>query len=146
MPDDAEMGPIDYLVMEFDDDRMTGESLPLLTDLVDRGIIRILDLVFVRKASDGSTTSVTIAELEAAEDLGLTVFEGAGSGIVDETDIEEVGRVLEPGRVAVIVIYENAWAAPLVGALRRSGAKLVAGGRITVDDLLSALDAVEAAV
>jgi len=144
MTDDAtEMGPIDFLVMEFDGDRMTGESLPLLVDLVDRGIIRILDLVFVRKAADGEVTTLTIAEIDADEGLDLTVFEGAWSGLVDQDDIDEAGQVLAAGRVAVLVVYENSWAAPLVGALRRSGAQVVAGGRITVDALLGALDATE---
>jgi len=144
MTDDAsEMGPIDFLVMEFDGDRMTGESLPLLVDLVDRGIIRILDLVFVRKAADGVVTTLTIAEIDADEGLDLTVFEGAWSGLVDQDDIDEAGQVLAAGRVAVLVVYENSWAAPLVGALRRSGAQVVAGGRITVDALLGALDATE---
>ncbi len=147
MSDDArEMGPIDYLVMEFPGDRMTGESLPLLVDLVARDIIRILDLVFVRKAPDGSVISMTTAELEKDEDLDLTVFDGAGSGLVDDSDIAAAGRVLEPGRIAVIVVYENSWASPLVGALRRSGAQVVAGGRITVEVLLGALEAAEATV
>ena len=140
----TEMGPIDYLVMEFAGDRMTGESLPLLVDLVARDVIRILDLVFVRKASDGSVVSMTTAEMERDDDLDLTVFDGAGSGLVDDADIAEAGRVLEAGRVAVIVVYENSWASPLIGALRRSGAQVVAGGRITVETLLGALDATDA--
>lgn len=143
MTDDAsEMGPIDFLVMEFDGDRLTGESLPLLVDLVDRRIIRILDLVFVRKTG-GAVNTLTIAEIDAEEGLDLSVFEGAWSGLVDRDDIEEAGRVLADGRVAVLVVYENSWAAPLVGALRRSGAQVVAGGRITVDELVGALDATE---
>jgi len=143
MTDDAsDMGPIDFLVMEFDGDRLTGESLPLLVDLVDRGIIRILDLVFVRKTG-GVVSSLTIAEIDAEEGLDLTVFEGAWSGLVDRDDIDEAGQVLADGRVAVLVVYENSWAAPLVGALRRSGAQVVAGGRITVDALVGALDATE---
>jgi hypothetical protein len=143
MTDDAsEMGPIDFLVMEFDGDRLTGESLPLLVDLVDRGIIRILDLVFVRKTG-GVVSTLTIAEIDAEEGLDLTVFEGAWSGLVDQDDIDEAGQVLADGRVAVLVVYENSWAAPLVSALRRSGAEVVAGGRITVDALVGALDATE---
>lgn len=143
MTDDAsEMGPIDFLVMEFDGDRLTGESLPLLVDLVDRGIIRILDLVFVRRTG-GVVSTLTIAEIDAEEGLDLTVFEGAWSGLVDREDIDEAGQVLADGRIAVLVVYENSWAAPLVGALRRSGAQVVAGGRITVDELVGALDATE---
>jgi hypothetical protein len=140
--DGSEMGPIDFIMMEFHGDRMTGESLPLLVDLVDRGIIRVLDLVFVRKTG-GVVSTLTIAEIDAEEGLDLTVFEGAWSGLVDQDDIVEAGQVLAEGRVAVLVVYENSWAAPLVGALRRSGAEVVAGGRITVDALLGALDATE---
>ncbi len=146
MTDDApEMGPIDYLVMEFATERMTGESLPILRDLAAAGTIRILDLAFVRKDADGAVASLTIAELDADEDLDLTVFDGAGSGLVDRDDLEEAGRVLEPGRAAVLVVYENSWAAPLVGALRRSGAQVVAGGRIPHQELLDALTATETA-
>jgi hypothetical protein len=141
--DTTEMGPIDFLVMEFDGDRLTGESLPLLVDLVDRKIIRLLDLVFVRKALDGAVTALTIAEVDAEEGLDLTVFEGVWSGLVDQDDIDEAGQVLAPGRVAVLVVYENSWASPLVGALRRSGAQVVAGGRIPVEALVGALDATE---
>jgi hypothetical protein len=146
MTDDAlEMGPIDYLVMEFATERMTGESLPILRDLAAAGTIRILDLAFVRKEADGAVTSLTIAELDADEDLDLTVFDGAGSGLVDRDDLTEAGQVLEPGRAAVLVVYENSWAAPLVGALRRSGAQVVAGGRIPHEELLDALTASETA-
>jgi hypothetical protein len=140
-----EMGPIDYLVMEFATERMTGESLPILRDLAAAGTIRILDLAFVRKEADGAVTSLTIAELDADEDLDLTVFDGAGSGLVDHDDLDEAGQVLEPGRAAVLVVYENSWAAPLVGALRRSGAQVVAGGRIPHEELLDALTASETA-
>ena len=144
MTDDApEMGPVDYLVMEFATERLTGESLPMLLDLVDAGTIRILDLAFVRKDNDGAVTSLNVAELDAEDGLDLTVFEGAGSGLVDRDDLEEAGLVLEPGRMAVLLVYENTWAAPLVGALRRSGAQLVAGGRIPHDALLDALTATE---
>ena len=106
--DDAlEMGPVDYLVMEFATERMTGESLPMLLDLAERGTIRILDLAFVRKETDGAVTSLAIAELDTDEDLDLTVFEGAGTGLVDRGDLDEAGRVLEPGRAAVLVVYEK---------------------------------------
>ncbi len=142
----ATMGPIDYLVMEFAGERLTGESLPLLIDLVDRGIVRILDLVVIRRAPDGSVTTLTLTEVDVDDDLDLTAFDGVWSGVIDQTDIDEAGQVLEAGRVAVLLVYENTWAAPLVGALHRSGAQVVAGGRITVDALLGALDAAESAV
>ncbi|MEU3463570.1 DUF6325 family protein [Streptomyces sp. NPDC006733] len=140
-----EMGPIDYLVIEFPGNRMTGEGLPLLLDLVDRGIIRILDLTFVRKEPDGSVAGIQIGDLDGDGVAELTVFQGASSGLVQQDDLREVGAALEPGSSAGILVYENLWAAPLATALRRGGAQLAAGGRIPVQALLAALDATEAA-
>ena len=145
MTDDLEqMGPIDYLVVEFPGSRMTGEGLPLLVDLVDRGIIRILDFVFVKKELDGSVRGIAIADLDHDGKLDLAVFEGASSGLLDDEDLGDAGGVLEPGSSAGILVYENVWAAPLATALRRGGAQLVAGGRIPVQAILAALDAAEA--
>ena len=145
MTDDLEqMGPIDYLVVEFPGSRMTGEGLPLLVDLVDRGIIRILDLVFVKKELDGSVRGIEVADLDHDGKLDLAVFEGASSGLLDDEDLGDAGGVLEPGSSAGILVYENVWAAPLATALRRGGAQLVAGGRIPVQAILAALDAAEA--
>jgi hypothetical protein len=144
MTDLDEMGPIDYIVVEFPGSRMTGEGLPLLVDLVDRGIIRILDLVFVKKELDGSVNGVAIADFDQDGKLDLAVFEGASSGLVAQDDIEEAGGVLEPGSSAGILIYENRWAAPFARALRRGGGQLVASGRIPVQAVLAALDAAEA--
>ncbi|MER5537589.1 DUF6325 family protein [Streptomyces mirabilis] len=137
------MGPIDYIVVEFPGNRMTGEGLPLLVDLVDRGVIRILDLMFVRKEEDGSVVGMEIADLTGDGALDLAVFEGASSGLLGEDDIEEAGSALEPGNSAGILVYENLWAAPFATALRRGGAQLVASGRIPVPAVLAALDATE---
>jgi hypothetical protein len=145
MTDDLDtMGPIDYLVVEFPGSRMTGEGLPLLVDLVDRGIIRILDLVFLRKELDGSVTGVALADLDADGELDLAVFEGASSGLLSSDEIEDAGTVLEPGSSAGLLVYENLWAAPFAAALRRGGGQMVASGRIPVQAALAALDAAEA--
>ncbi|MFF2130647.1 DUF6325 family protein [Streptomyces olivochromogenes] len=137
------MGPIDYIVVEFPGNRMTGEGFPLLVDLVDRGVIRILDLMFVRKEEDGSVVGMEIADLTGDGALDLAVFEGASSGLLGEDDIGEAGSALEPGNSAGILVYENLWAAPFATALRRGGAQMVASGRIPVPAVLAALDATE---
>lgn len=139
-----ELGPIDYLVVEFPGNRMTGEGLPLLVDLVDRGLIRILDLTFVRKEEDGSVSGLEIADLTGDGELDLAVFEGASSGLLGQDDIEEAASALEPGSSAGVLIYENRWAAPFAAALRRGGARMVASGRIPVPAILAALDSTEA--
>ena len=140
-----ETGPIDYLVVEFPGNRMTGEAFPLLVDLVDRGLIRILDLVFVRKDLDGSVAGLELADLNGDGQLDLSVFDGASSGLLGEDDIREAGEAVQPGSSAGILIYENVWAAPFAGAVRRSGGQLVASGRIPIQAILAALDASEQA-
>jgi hypothetical protein len=139
-----QMGPVDYLVVEFPGNRMTGEGLPLLVDLVDRGIIRILDLVFVMKDVEGNLHGLAVADLDGDGELDLAVFEGVSSGLLDEEDIAEASDVLEPGSSAGILVYENTWAGPFAAALRRGGGQLVASGRIPVQAVLAALDAAEA--
>jgi hypothetical protein len=139
-----ELGPIDYAVIEFPPDRRPdGSALPLLRDLVDRGIVRVLDLAFIRKDADGSIVGVDIADAGLQGDIDVTLFAEASSGLVGDDDLEEVGAILEPGSAAAVLIYENCWAAPFATALRRNGAQLVASGRIPVQAVLAALDALE---
>ena len=141
----TEPGPVDYLVVEFPGNRMIGEALAKLVDLVDAGTIRLLDLVFVRRELDGSTLAVEIADLDSDGDLDLAVFEGASSGLIGAEDVDAAASVIEPGSSAGVLVYENTWAAPLAGAVRRAGGVLVAGGRIPVEDVLATLDDLEAA-
>ena len=144
MTDELEtMGPIDYIVVEFPGNRMTGEAFPLLVDLVDRGLIRIIDLVFIRKDADGSVTALDISDIDRDGSLDLAVFQGASSGLLGSDDLEEAAKALEPNSSAGVLVYENVWAAPFASALRRGGAQLVAGGRIPVQAILAALDATE---
>lgn len=140
---DTEVGPVDYIVIEFPGSQMTGEGMPLLLDLVDRGTIRILDLMFVTKEIAGTTRAVKIADLDGDGRLDLAAFEGASSGLLGDDEIQDAGSVLVPGSSAGILVYENLWAAPFVGALRRGGAQLVASGRIPAQTLLDAVESVE---
>ena len=139
------MAPIGYLVVEFPGNRMTGEALPMLVDLVDRGIVRILDLAFVRKEDDGRVTTLSQVDLERMKVLEATLFEGVASGLLGQDDLDEAAKALTPNSSAAVLIYENTWAAPFAAALRRSGAQLVASGQIPVQALVDALDATEPA-
>jgi hypothetical protein len=137
------LGPISYLVVEFPGSKMTGEGFSVLVDLVEQGVIRILDLVFVSKAQDGSLGIITLADLDHDGTLDLAVFEGVSSGLVGQDDLAEAAPVISPGSSAAILIFENRWATPFIQALRRGEAELVAAGYIPQDDLVAALDAAE---
>jgi hypothetical protein len=144
---DIEVGPVDYLVVEWPaGTQPTGEGLKHLVDLTDRGLIRVLDLAFVRKNEDGTVDGLLVADLDQDGTLDLAEFEGASSGLLSDHDYDEAGAALEPGASAAILIYENRCAAPFAAAVRRSGAELIASGRIPVDALLEALEESEAAV
>ena len=134
-----EMGPIDYIVIEWPGRQPTGAAAPLIVDLVDRGIIRILDVAFIVKGDDG-----TVAAIEASDLDGFDEFEGASSGLLGEDDLREAASALEPGTSAAVLVWENRWAASVAVALRRSGGQLVASGRIPIQAVLASLDALEA--
>ena len=142
MDETVEMGPIDYILVEWPGRQPNGEVAPHLVDLVGRGLIRILDLAFIAKDEDGSVAGLELADLGdgAAE---LSVFEGASSGLISDDDLGEAGAALEPGTSAALLVYENTWAAPFAAAVRRSGGQLVASGRIPVEAIAAALDAAE---
>jgi Family of unknown function (DUF6325) len=146
MADNAEaMGPISYLIVEFPGNKMTGEGLPILVDLVERGLIRILDFLFVTRDADGSLSAIELQDLDLDGDIDVAVFEGVSSGLLDEGDLSDAASVIEPGSSAGILLFENRWARSFTQALRRGGAELVAAGYIPRDALEASLDAAEAA-
>jgi hypothetical protein len=138
------MGPIDYLIVEWPGRQPDGSAAPHLIDLVDRGLIRVIDLAFITKGEDGTVARLEIADL--GDEIGVFAeFEGAATGLLSEEDAGEAANALEPGTSAALLVYENLWAAPFAAAVRGSGGQLVASGRIPVQDLIDALDAAEAA-
>jgi len=144
MSDDAEaIGPVSYLIVEFPGSKMTGEGLPILVDLVDQGIIRILDLLFVKRDEDGTLTTAELTDIDGDGELDLMIFEGAASGLLDESDLADAATVVEPGSSAAILLFENRWAIPFTQALRRGGAEVVAAGYVPLDALAASLDATE---
>jgi Family of unknown function (DUF6325) len=143
---DEQFGPIDVVVIGYPPGApMTGEAIPLLLDLVDRGIIRVLDARFVRKDPDGTFSGFDFADLDEDTVGDLAVFAGATSGLLGDDDTATAAAEIEPGSAAAMIVYENRWAAPFIGAVRRNGGVLIANERIGVQELLGALEAAEAA-
>ena len=140
-----ELGPIDIVVIAYPAGApMTGDAVPIFVDLVERGIIRVLDVLFVIQNEDGTVSGFEASDLDGDSIGDLKVFEGASSGLLGEDDVASVGETLEPGTAAVMIVYENRWAAPFAAAVRRNGGVLVANHRITAQELMDAIDTADA--
>ncbi len=141
------LGPIDIVVIGYPAGApMRGDAVPIFLDLVDRGIIRVFDALVVKKNDDGTVSGLDLADLDEDSAGDLTVFTGAATGMLGNEDAEVVAAQLEPGEAAVLIMYENRWAAPFAAAVRRNGGRLIASERISTQDLMDALEAAEAAV
>jgi hypothetical protein len=143
---ELELGPVDIVLIGYPPGApMTGEAAPMLVDLVDRGVIRVLDVLFVTKAEDGTVAGFDARALGPDRLAEFFVFDGATTGLIGDDDVAKAGEILEPGASAVLLVYENRWAAPFIAAVRRNGGVLIAAERVGADDLMDALDAAEAA-
>jgi Family of unknown function (DUF6325) len=139
----VDVGPIDYLALEFPGARLTGEGMSILVDLVDRGIIRILDMRALVRDDEGNVTAIAISDLDGDGTLDLALFQGVESDLLDDEDLEQAAALVGPGNAAALVVYENTWAGPFVSAMRRAGAEVVASGRIPADAVHARLEALE---
>lgn len=137
-------GPVDFLLLEFQGKEFKGEVAAAIMDLVAKGIVRIFDLLVVVKEADGTVSGFNVEDLSADSLGGFEIFEGAQSGLVGEEDVTEVAEALAPGTIAALIVYENTWAIPFVRAARDAGGEVVASARIPAQDVMDALDAVEA--
>ena len=141
-----EIGPIDIVVIAFPaGSPMTGEGAKRLMDLVENGTIRVLDAMFVMKNDDGSYSGFEARDLDDKNVGDFAVFDGASSGLLGDDDVATAADAIEPGSAAVVIVYENRWAAPFVAAVRRNGGVVVDNQRIPVQTIVDALDAAEAA-
>jgi uncharacterized membrane protein len=142
--DGAELhGPIDFVLIEFPGDRITGEAAAEVIRLSDAGIIRLWDAVIIGKDADGTVRGIEISDLDPESAGGFTAVAGSRSGLVDDSDIAEAGAALEPGTFAALLVYENAWAVPFITAAYRNGGQVVASARIPADVVNAALDALD---
>jgi len=134
------VGPIDYLAVEFPGAKLKGEALSALLDLVEGGMIRVLDLRVARVDTDGTVTAAEITDLDGDGTLDLAVFSGVVSGLIDDDDVAQSASLIEPGNAVGLLLYENTWARPFVAALKRADAEVIASGRIPATDVMAALD------
>ncbi|WP_329000128.1 DUF6325 family protein [Kribbella sp. NBC_00709] len=142
MPEAEVHGPIDYVLIEFTGNRLTGRAAEELVNLVERGIVHVYDVMVVGKDGNGSVYSVDLAEA-SGQVGGFTDLAGARSGILADDDLREVAGAMQPGTLAALIVYENTWAIPFVAAALESGGTLIAGGRVPAQDVMEVLDALE---
>jgi hypothetical protein len=139
--DIAELGPIDWIVVEFPGSKFNGEIAPALADLVDRDLVRVLDLLVLKKESDGTLEAFELTDLDDAEVGGFRSHEQELAMLLSEEDVNAVAAAIEPGSSAAVLVWENRWAAPFGAAVRRAGGQLVASGRIPIQAMLAAIEA-----
>ena len=142
-PDDDELGPIDFLAVEFPGGRITTGGFERLLALADGGVIGILDVEFVASNGDGNARKVDVQELGNLGGADLGAWTGASSGLLDDSDLQQIAAAIRPGSIAAVVVYENRWVFSVVDAWRREGASLIADGGLSADELVAALDATE---
>jgi Family of unknown function (DUF6325) len=140
---DDELGPVDFLAIEFPGGRLTAGGFESLLSLADQGIVDILDMEFITKDADGKSKKIDVWEFAVPEGVDLSAWAGASSGLLDDSDVADISAAMQPGSVAVVVIYENRWVLGLADTWRRNGARLIASGGLAVDDIVAALDATE---
>lgn len=143
MPDTEVHGPIDYVLLEFTGNKLTGRAADELVSLVERGIVHVYDVMVVGKEVDGSIYMVDLAE-SSGQAGEFAVLDGARTGLLAEDDLREVAGAMQPGSLAALIVYENTWAIPFVAAALESGGQMIAGGRIPAQDVMDVLDAMEA--
>jgi hypothetical protein len=136
-----ELGPVDWIVVEFPGSKLTGEIAPVLKDYVDRGLIRVLDLLFLKKDDDGSFEAFEASDLEDSEIGGLRAYETELAMLLSEQDVADLAEAIEPGSSAAVLVWENVWAAPFGAAMRHAGGQLAASGRIPIQAVLAAIEA-----
>jgi hypothetical protein len=138
-----ELGPVDWIVVEFPGSKFNGQIAPALLDLVERDLVRVLDLLVLKKDADGSLEAFELSDLDEGEIGGLREYESELAMLLSEEDVTSLAAAIEPGSSAGVLVWENTWAAPFASAVRRSGGQLVASGRIPIQALLAAVEADE---
>lgn len=143
MTDIQEMGAIDWLLLEAHDKELNGELVPPLLDLVDRRLIRIIDVLILVKRGEGDFDALTTSDLDPAQVGDLGPLAGASSGLLSDDDAAEAAALMEADSIGLLIVYENLWSVPFAVAARRAGGLLIARGHIPTQAILATLDALE---
>jgi len=138
-----ELGPVDWIVVEFEGSTLNGKIAPILKDYVDRELIRVLDLLFFKKAEDGSFEAFEATDMEDSEIGELRAYETQLAMLLSEQDVADLADTIEPGSSAAVLVWENLWAAPFGAAVRHAGGQLVASGRIPIQAVIAAIESDE---
>ena len=136
-------GPVDFVLIEFQGNRLTGGAAEAMLDLVDRGIVSVYDIMVVGKDAAGATYRAEMSRVNSAQLGSFTELAWARSGLLSEDDVAQAAEAMEPGTLAVLIVYENTWAIPFIAAAGRSGGQLIASARLATHDVADALDAME---
>ena len=137
-------GPVDFVLLEFPRDGLTGEAGQALVDLVERGTVRIYDLMVISKDPEGGIEVLELTDHGSAAG-GFSYFAGARSGLLGDEDVQEAAAAMAPNTVAALIVYENSWAIPFVAGVLNSGGELIASARIPAPDVMAAVEALESA-
>jgi hypothetical protein len=136
-----ELGPVDWIVVEFPGSKLTGDIAPIIDDYVARGLIKVLDLLFLKKDADGSLEAYEASDLDVSEIGELRSHEKDLAMVLSEQDVTDLAATIEPGSSAAVLVWENLWAAPFGAAVRHAGGQLAASGRIPIQAVLAAIEA-----
>jgi len=136
-----ELGPVDWIVVEFPGSKFNGEIAPVLQDLVERDLIKVLDLLMLRKDDAGELEIFEASDLEDGELGELRTQEAELAMVLSEQDVLDIAETIEPGSTAAVLVWENLWAAPFGAAVRHTGGQLVASGRIPIQAVIAAIEA-----
>ena len=137
--DDLVLGPVDIVVIGYPPDApQTGSAIPLFIELVERGIITVLDVRGVRREEDGSFSAFDLGDMSSIPDM--VAFEGAQTGLIGDDDLRVAVEAMDPGSAAILICFENSWAAPFATEVRRNGGQLLAFERVGAEDLVEAVE------
>jgi uncharacterized membrane protein len=135
----AEIGPVEYMVVDFPGNKFKGEIAPALAELVKSGTVRIIDLAFVAKDGDGNVAAMELEDLESQTGQAFQALEAEIGELVNQDDLMAVGEVLEPNSSAAVLVWEDVWAAKLAQAIRDAGGVVFDLERVPHDAVKAAL-------